>query len=125
MPGMVIIRDPSKRQNKYGAHRVKWFGHTFDSKKEGHYYLGCRDRLKHGLIRDLVLQPVIAIVIGGVPVRYPNGKQMIYTADFSYFDVTLDKTVTVDVKSEITRKERGYRITMALLHTMGFELTEA
>lgn len=118
----VPARKP--RKNKYGATRYRFFGHEFDSKKEAHHYLDLRDRRKHGLITGLELQPKIAIVIGGQPVRYPSGKQMIYTADFKYFDVAAEEWVIEDVKSVATRKERGYRMVRALLFTMGVEVRE-
>lgn len=121
---LKALGEEQPKPHKYRARKVKWFGHTFDSKKEGDYYLACRLRRQRGEIRNLELQPRITIVIGGVPVRYPNGKQMVYTADFRYFDVELQETITIDVKSEATRKERGYRMTRALLYTMGVEVEE-
>lgn len=123
MPSAKKSRPPkAKGLGRYpSVEKPKYYGITFDSKREGKHYLDLRDRLKHGLIRDLELQPRIAIVIGGVPVRYPSGRQMIYIGDFRYFDVKLGKTILEDAKGHRADK---YTIKRALLHTMGLKINE-
>jgi len=43
-------------KNKYNAKKVTFDGITFDSKKEGLYYLRLKDMLSHGEIQDLRMQ---------------------------------------------------------------------
>lgn len=105
--------------------KPKYFGITFDSKREANHYLGLRDDLKHGRIRELELQPRIAIVIGGVPVRYyPSGRQMFYQADFRFWHVERDRRVIQDVKMQSGFRPEIYKFKRALIHTMGLDIEE-
>ncbi len=117
-------RPRTKRGRYPNVKRPKFFGITFDSKREAYHYLDLRDRLKHGRIRDLELQPRTAIVIGGVPVRYPSGRQMFYVGDFQYFDIERGKIVIDDVKMQSGFLTEIYIFKRALMHTMGLTINE-
>lgn len=115
---------PTGKSRYPNVQKPMYFGITFDSKREANHYLGLRDDLQHGRIRDLELQPRIAIVIGGVPVRYPSGRQMIYVADFRYFDIERGEIVIEDVKMQSGFLTEIYIFKRALLHTMGLTINE-
>lgn len=122
---------PAAKQGRYAnVRKYRFFGETFDSKKEAYHYLDLRDRRKHGLIRNLEVHPRISIVIGGVQVRYPptprnkKGRAMVYVADFRYFDVERECTVVEDVKMQSGFHPEIYKFKRALLHTMGLTINE-
>jgi hypothetical protein len=95
------------------------------STRNANHYLGLRDDLKHKRIRDLELQPRIAIVIGGVPVRYyPSGRQMFYVADFRFWDIEEGRRVIQDVKMQSGFLTEIYKFKRALVHTMGLTIDE-
>ena len=123
---MATKPTPRAKVGRYAnVKKPKFFGHTFDSKREANHYLGLRDDLKHGRIRDLELQPRIAIVIGGVPVRYhPSGRQMVYQADFRFVDTSTGRRRIQDVKMQSGFRPEIYRFKRALIHTMGLEIEE-
>lgn len=123
---MKSKNDSAAKPDRYpNVEKSKFYGIKFDSKREAYHYLDLRDRLKHGHIRDLELQPRIAIVIGGVPVRYyPSGRQMVYQADFRYFDIARGERVIEDVKMASGFLTDIYRFKRALVHTMGLKIEE-
>lgn len=119
------LQTPLKRGRYPNVKKPTYFGHTFDSKREANHYLGLRDDLKHGRIRDLELQPRIAIVIGGVPVRYfPSGRQMFYKADFRFWHIEEGRRVIQDVKMQSGFLTEIYKFKRALVHTMGLIIDE-
>ena len=99
-------------ENKYHNKKVKCDGHEFDSKKEYLHYLGLKQLEKAGIILDLKLQVPFLLIdtIRYKDKTYPKTK---YIADFTY--IQDDKLVVEDVKSEITRKDKVYRIKIKLL----------
>lgn len=44
------------RKNKLNAHKITFFGHTFDSIKEGKFYLTLKADKHEGLIKDFEMQ---------------------------------------------------------------------
>ena len=105
-------------------------GHTFDSGREAQRYLGLKLLVRAGEIDGLELQPVIHIMIGGVPVlmksgRYPKGRQMKYIADFKYRDHCYGGMVVYeDVKMQSGYRTEVYKIKRALVGAMGIEIRE-
>ena len=102
------------KENKYKNKKVIIDGHEFDSKKEGNHYLALKQLERFGVIKDLKTQ-VPYLLIDTIKYKgktYPKTK---YLADFEYKEVETGKTVVEDVKSEITRKDKVYRIKIKLL----------
>ena len=115
----------SSNGGKFRATRVRYFGHEFDSLAEGHRYLELRQWQIEGQIEDLELQPQFTIVIGGVPVRYPSGRQVKYKADFRYWCNERGQRITEEVKSKATAKmDSRYRLLRAVLYTAGIQIEE-
>lgn len=54
------------------------------SKKEYERWLALKDRQKHGEIRNLKRQVHIPLTVNGVQLKTPKGRNMVYTADFTY-----------------------------------------
>jgi hypothetical protein len=101
-------------RNKYGAVRWTVDGITFASKKEAAYYEQLKCRQMAGEIAELTLQPKYPLHVmelwrpGAIQIRTIGT----FTADFEYLELVEPKgeIVTVDVKSEITRKGEAYRL---------------
>lgn len=87
------------RRNKYSAVKVKYGGHTFDSKKECAYYKNLLWREKAGEIRDIEVHPTIRLWALNVETKSPHHVGN-YKADFKYTDNGVP--VYVDVKSSAT-----------------------
>lgn len=99
-------------ENKYHNKKVKCDGYTFDSQKEKNHYIALKQLEKLGIIENLRMQVPFLLID---TIRY-NGKtypKTQYYADFIY--IQDDKLVVEDVKSEITRKDKVYRIKIKLL----------
>ena len=102
------------KQNKYKNKKTVIDGYTFDSKKEANHYIALKQLEKFGVIKDLKMQ-VPYLLIDTIRYKgktYPKTK---YLADFEYIDTETGKKVVEDVKSEITRKDKVYRIKIKLL----------
>lgn len=78
-------------------------GITFASKKEATRYAVLKLMEKQGFIRDLKLQPKFPVDINGKPF-------CTYSADFSFFDCDLGRTVIEDQKSSGTAKDAAFRL---------------
>ena len=110
-----------KSYRKYGNIKAVVDGIHFDSRKEAARYQELVLLEKAGQIVSLRLQPRYKIVIGGVAVKYPSGRQMVYIADFDYIHPATSEIVIEDVKGMRTDK---YKIKQALMLAMGFEIIE-
>lgn len=100
--------------SKYHSKKVIIDGIKFDSKKEGKRYEELKILEKSGLIKDIELQPKFLLID---TIRY-NGKtypKTYYIADFRYYDNHLNKYIVEDVKSEITAKDKTYRLKIKML----------
>lgn len=101
-------------------------GITFDSGREAERYLELKLLAKAGEISCLHAHDEhcrFPIVIGGVKVLYPNGRQVVYSADFYYFDRKLGYMVVEDVKMKNHRTDT-YKLKRAMMLAMGFEISE-
>ena len=94
---------------KYNNVKVRIDGHTFDSKKEGAYWLHLRELERVGEISNLELQKWFEIV----PKINGNRRARYYVADFVF--VENGKKIIVDVKSPITRINPVYSLKKALI----------
>lgn len=95
--------------SKYFSHKVEIEGITFDSKKEGEYYLKLKQMEKDGLIRDLELQKEYTLQD-----KFKLGKKTVrkitYKADFTYISNEDDKLHVIDIKSKYTAKDKVFCI---------------
>lgn len=95
-------------------HNTKTFinGIKFDSKLEARRYTELKLLEKQGLIKDLILQPAYDLI----PSFKKNNKtyrKTQYIADFSYYDVDLNKTIVEETK--------GFKTDVYLLKKKLFE----
>lgn len=112
-----------RHKGRYGmAKKTEVHGITFASKHEADRYLEL-DMLRNACkIRDLVLQPVYLIRIGGVDVRFVgSNRQLKYIADFKYYDMEQRREVIEDAKGHLTEV---YKIKRALMRAMGYTIDE-
>ena len=117
MKGWLVVG-----RSKYHAVRTTVDGITFASKKEARRYSELRLLEKAQQIRDLIIQPRFQL-FGRTSSgdASPIGH---YVADFSYFDLTLQKTIVEDVKSAPTRTP-VYRLKKKLAEAChGITITE-
>lgn len=95
-------------RNKYHAKKVEFYGITFDSKKEGLYYLKLKDMERRGEITDLRLQvpyellpaiyrdEVVHLKTKDKVVKKLIQRAVTYVADFVYMQD--GKEVVIDAK---------------------------
>lgn len=112
-----------KRTPKY-QNKTAYFGtKKFDSIKERNVYLSLLDKVKRGEIWDLKTQVKFEL-----QPHYKNksGKMeraITYIADFTYYDN--NGFHVIDAKSEITRKDKVYRIKKKMLgYQKGIDVEE-
>lgn len=99
------------KRNKYGNKKITYEGITFDSQKECKRYKELQMLQRLGKIESLELQPKFTLVKG---VKFSSSKRATpairYYADFAYIDTETGERVVEDVKSEITRQDRAYKM---------------
>lgn len=118
-----LIKDPalvaeysqqaSAKKSKYNNERVTIDGHTFDSKAEAREYEQLKLLKRAGAIKSIELQPKFLLQPG----YERNGKKVraiYYIADFRVITAD-DKEIVIDVKSEITEKNKVYRLKRSML----------
>lgn len=99
---------------KYHNKKCEYKGLKFDSLKERNHYIVLEHLEKTNQIKDLKRQ-VPYLLIDTIRYKgktYPKTK---YYADFQYTDPETGKTKVIDIKSDITRKDKVYRIKIKLL----------
>ena len=136
---MIFKKVP--KPNKFGAKPVVFDKIKFDSTKEGYYYLKFKTMEQEGKIQNLRRQVKFELVPKVVldewdEVIHLKTKDKIkhhikvqqpicYVADFVYTDVETGRELVVDVKSEITRKDKVYCIKKKMMRAFkGIEITE-
>ncbi|MRG86986.1 DUF1064 domain-containing protein [Salinibacillus xinjiangensis] len=89
-----------KRRNKYGNHKIKVDGHTFDSKKEAQFYQELIYRKRVGEIKGFTLQPRYEL-LEGFKKQNKTYRKMEYVADFEieHLDGSIE---VVDIKGHET-----------------------
>lgn len=104
--------------NKYYNIPTMIDGLTFDSKKEAARYQELKLLQYAGEIGAILLQPAFPIKVNDVFICS-------YYADFAYPVLATGETVYEDVKSEITRKDKTYRIKRKLVKALyGIDIVE-
>lgn len=106
-----------------GAQRTFVDGIWFDSKKEARRYGELDVLQKAGHIHGLTLQKKIGLEGRDNPIRTETGRQMIYKADFHYYDNRIRAWVIEDVKPGNFRTEK-YLLKRAILAAMGVSIRE-
>jgi len=75
-------------RSKYRAIKVKYDGHTFDSKAEYYYYLQLKDRVARHEITDLEVHPVVTLQDRAKDFAGRNVAPITWKLDFAYYDRT-------------------------------------
>ena len=108
---------PSKYRNK----RIICDGIKFDSQKEAQRYRELCLMERAGELTALKLQPRYKLAVGGIPLRYPSGRQVTYVADFEYQRKGEYGRTIEDVKG---MKTPVYKIKQAIMMAMGKTIVE-
>jgi hypothetical protein len=98
-----------KKALKYHNNKVQYNGITFDSIKEKNRYLWLKTLEEEGKISELELQKKFLLQEGFIH-EGKKERPIYYIADFYYFDKKLNCYIAEDVKSEITRQDKVYRL---------------
>lgn len=109
---MIYNYRGASKQLKYKNKKCEYDGKKFDSLKEKNQYIIFKQMEKEGKISNLQCQVPFELQ----PKFKFNGKTIrpiTYIADFTYIEN--GKQVVVDVKSEITRKDKVYRLKKKML----------
>lgn len=98
--------------NKYHNKKCVYNGIKFDSIREKNHYIALKQMQDVGIISELKLQVPFLLLdtIRHNGKTYPKTK---YIADFTY--IKDNKLYVEDVKSEITRKDKTYRLKIKIL----------
>ena len=113
-----------KERSKFFSKKVVVEGITFDSKKEGEYYLKLKELEKKGTIKDLELQKEY-ILQDKFKLNNKTRRAITYKSDFTYKTTEDDKLHVVDIKSPYTAKDKVYRLKKKLFeYKYGIELEE-
>lgn len=110
----LVGKTAESKQNKYKNIKTEYNGMVFDSKKEYAEYLKLITLQDLGVIRDLKRQ-VPYLLIDTIRYKGKTYPKTQYYADFQYTEVKTGKVIVEDVKSEITRKDKTYRLKIKLL----------
>lgn len=102
------------KTNKYRNIKTTYDDIKFDSKKEKNRYIQLKQLEKLGYIKDLKMQ-VPYLLIDTIKYKGKTYPKTQYYVDFQYTEVKTGKVIVEDVKSEITRKDKTYRLKIKLL----------
>lgn len=108
-----------KRRNKFNAKKTIVDGIAFDSRREALRYRALKVREAKGEIESLELQPRYRFTVGGVAIKAENGRQLAYTADFTYIETATRRRVIEDVKGV---KTEAFQLRRAIMRAMGHEI---
>lgn len=108
-----------KRRSKYNNVKVFVDGIKFDSKAEAKRYGELTLLERAGEISHLEVHPKFQLKFGDKPLliksgRYPNGRKMTWSGDFSYFDKNTHTRVVEDVKGGRATATDVYKIKTAI-----------
>ena len=99
-----------QKANKYKNVKVLYNGITFDSIKEKNRYLWLKVLEEEGKIFELELQKKFELQESFVNNEGKKERPIYYIADFFYYSNELHCYIAEDVKSEITRQDKVYRL---------------
>lgn len=91
------------KQSKYKNKKTIYDGITFDSKKEGNYYLKLKTMQDLGMIKDLKLQVKYELQ-PSFKLNNKTYRKIEYKADFSYVSTEDERLHVVDVKGFKTKE---------------------
>lgn len=91
------------KQSKYKNKKTIYDGITFDSKKEGNYYLKLKTMQDLGMIKDLKLQVKYELQ-PSFKLNNKTYRKIEYKADFSYVSTKDEQLHVVDVKGFKTKE---------------------
>lgn len=97
-------------KRKYHNKKVQYNGITFDSEKEYYRYLWLKVLEEEGKISMLELQKKFLLQEGFTNKTGKKQRPIYYIVDFFYYDKKLKCYIAEDVKSEITRIDKVYRL---------------
>lgn len=104
--------------SKYGNKRIQVDGFNFDSLKEANRYGELKLLQMAGEIRELEIHPKFPIIINGQKICN-------YISDFRYFPKGSYHAIIEDVKSDITKKIKTYRLKKKLVEAIyNIKITE-
>lgn len=119
----AILAKPKGTKRVKNAERTCVQGIWFDSKKEARRFGELSLLQKAGHIHSLTLQKKIGLEGRDNPIRTETGRQMIYKADFYYYDNRIRAWIIEDVKPGNFRTEK-YLLKRAILAAMGVSIRE-
>lgn len=102
------FRDMVRKENKFHAQKTVVDNITFDSKHESRDYIRYKQMEKTGIIQDLQRQVKFELQPAFVNNKGENVRAITYLADFTF--IRDGVKYAVDSKSEITKKDKTYRI---------------
>lgn len=106
----------AKKRRKYGNNRAQARdGRWFDSTRERDRYEELLVLQRSGQISHLECQPSFHFAVHGRPLKSDAGRQLLYKADFAYFEG--QERVVEDVKSVATKTDL-YKLKKALVEAM-------
>lgn len=113
----------SRKKNKYGAEKVVYDGHRFDSKREAYRYRALQLRCLAGEITEPERQPSFELhTVNAAGERVRIGK---FTADFRYRELATGVVVIEDAKSAPTKKNTAYRLRKRIVEAeYGIQIVE-
>lgn len=130
-------RNYQRPNNKYGNRKVEWEGMVFDSTKEYEYYLYLLQQLRENKILGVerqvsfeIIPPVMETYVKTFKRKLDEVREKCiqpavhYIADFVVTSLDGKKQV-IDVKSEITRKDKVYILKKKMMLAFkGIKITE-
>lgn len=96
--------------NKYHNKKISYKGIKFDSIKEMNWYLILNEAQNRGKIKELELQKKFELQKSFTDNNGKKQRAIYYIADFFYYDIDKKCYVAEDVKSDITKKDKVYRL---------------
>lgn len=99
-----------KKTLKYHNNKVVKNGIKYDSQKEYLRHLYLKTLEEEGKISELELQKKFELQESFINNEGKKERPIYYIADFYYFDKKLNCYIAEDVKSEITRQDKVYRL---------------
>ena len=130
MQALELHSDIHFEMSKYWNKKVVIDGITFDSQKEGNYYLYLKQLQENGEISNLRLQvsyEIIPTVYGEKVVHLKTKTKTVpyciqrathYVADFVYVEVATGKEHVVDVKGKTAPLTEGFKLKQKLMKYM-------
>lgn len=103
--------NPYQRKNKYNARKVKFDGHTFDSKAEYNRYMELRySKQERGTISDLEVHPRFKLQPAFTDSQGKRHRAIYYEGDFAYTEADTGQRIVEDVKGGKATQTATFRL---------------